>query len=134
MEQIYLDWAATALPDPKLLNRALSSSIETFANPSSPHKDGKAAAALADEQRKTLAACFAARPEQLVFTSGGTEANNMIIFSLLQKKRKGNIIISGIEHPSVYEPAVSLEEFGWEVRTVNPESDSIIKPVSPDGS
>ncbi len=128
MEQIYLDWAATAYPDRDLLEQALKLSINTFANPSSPHKEGKAASALAAEQRKAAAECFGAKPEQMIFTSGGTESNNMMIFSLLNKKRKGNIIISAIEHPSVFEPAMALEKFGWEVRTVSPDQDSFIKP------
>lgn len=128
MEQIYLDWAATASPDRDLQQQALELSLATFANPSSPHKDGKAAALLAAQQREAVAKCFGARPEQMIFTSGGTESNNMMIFSLLNKKRKGNIIISAIEHPSVYEPAISLERFGWEVKTVAPGADSIIVP------
>jgi cysteine desulfurase len=128
MDQIYLDWAATASPDQNLLKTALKSSFESFANPSSPHKDGKTAASLIAKQKEILAECFGTKPQQLIFTSGGTESNNMIIFSLLKKKQKGNIVISGIEHPSVWEPVAALEKFGWEVRTVNPEPDSIVRP------
>ncbi|MBI9108214.1 MAG: cysteine desulfurase [Spirochaetales bacterium] len=128
MEHIYLDWAATALPDQKLLNEALESSLKSFANPSSPHKSGREASAIVGQQRKILAGCFGTDPRQLIFTSGGTESNNMVVFSLLKKKRKGNIIISGIEHPSIYEPAASLEKFGWKVRIVNPEPSSIVDP------
>ena len=121
MEQIYLDWAATALPDKEIIQTAVDMALETFGNPSSPHRRGKEAAALLSAERKNTAAALGTIPEQLFFTSGGTESNNIVISSLLNKKRPGNIVISGIEHSSVYEPAKMLEKFGWEVRIVNPE-------------
>ena len=123
MEQIYLDWAATALPDKEIIQTAVDMALETFGNPSSPHRSGKEAAALLSAERKITAAALGTVPERLFFTSGGTESNNIVISSLLNKKRPGNIVISGIEHSSVYEPAKMLEKFGWEVRIVNPEPD-----------
>ena len=121
MQHIYLDWAATALPDTTVLNAAHSLSLENFANPSSAHGPGKEAAALMDSHRNRTAALLGIGIGQLVYTSGGTESNNMVISSLLGKKRKGNIVLTGIEHPSVYEPAACLERSGWETRIVNPE-------------
>ena len=126
MNRIYLDWAATAVPDENIINQTALQSLSYFGNPSSPHQRGKEAAELLQNCRKTLAGIFGSQPNQLFFTSGGTDSNNIVFSSLLTKKRTGNIIISGIEHASIYEPAIMMEKFGWEVRIVNPEADGII--------
>ena len=126
MKRTYLDWAATAMPDKDTLYTALEQTITDFGNPSSPHQRGKDAAALLLRSRKSLAESFNCSSKQLYFTGSGTESNNIILSSLLNKKRKGNIVISGIEHSAVYEPAILLEKLGWEVRIVNPEAEGII--------
>ncbi len=126
MDRIYLDWAATAVPDETILTEALKRSITYYGNPSSPHKTGKEAESAIEESRKTLADVLGCSPYQLSFTSGGTESNNIVLSSLLNKKRKGNIVISAIEHSSVYEPAMRLKLSGWELRIVRPEKNGII--------
>lgn len=128
MKRIYLDWAATAKPDLELLQKALTSSINDFANPSSPHKSGKEASKNLEQSRKRCCSAFGCKPDQLFFTGGGTESNNIILNSLLRKPKTGNIIISGIEHSSVYEPALRLKDFGWEVRILFPGNDGRISP------
>lgn len=126
MNRIYLDWAATAMPDENIIRTASERSFSVFANPSSPHRAGKDAAKLMEECRTSIAGTFGTKPSQIFFTSGGTDSNNIIFFSLLNRKRTGNIVISGIEHAAVYESAVMLEKFGWEIRIVNPEPDGIV--------
>jgi len=126
MKRIYLDWAATALPDEQIIRYAADTSLKDFGNPSSPHQRGKDAAALIESERKKAAGYLGTTADKLYLSSGGTESNNIVLTSLLNKQRKGNIIISGIEHSAVYEPAMMLEKFGWEIRMVNPEADGII--------
>lgn len=126
MNRIYLDWAATAAPDKNIINQTAEQSLLCFGNPSSPHQRGKDAAELMKTCRKSLAKTFGAQPQQLFLTSGGTDSNNIVFSSLLMRKRTGNIVISGIEHSSVYEPAMMMERFGWEVRIINPEPNGIL--------
>lgn len=129
MKQIYLDWAATAIPESRLLETAFTESLETFGNPSSPHKRGKEASALLQKSREDCAAAFGCSAEKLYFTGGGTESNNIVISSFLRKPRKGNIVISGIEHSAVYEAAMILQDYGWEIRIVNTDKDGRIDPA-----
>ncbi len=128
MHRIYLDWAATAVPDAQSLNAALGQTMADFGNPSSPHQRGKDASAVLSGCRKKLSGSFSCSPNQLFFTAGGTESNNIVLMSLLNKNRKGNLVISGIEHSSVYEPAMLLEKHGWEVRIVPSGADGIVDP------
>ena len=128
MRRIYLDWAATAVPDENILKKAFNRSLNEFGNPSSPHERGKKASLILKDSRDRCAQAFGCSAGQLFFTSGGTESNNIILSSLLRKQRKGNIVITGIEHSAVYEPALILEKAGWEVRIVNTQADGIIDP------
>lgn len=123
MASIYLDWAATAPADADLIDEYARVAATSFANPSSAHADGAAAARVLAEARMRFAAAVGARPEQVTFTSGGTESNNMSLLAQLLRKRRGNVIVSGIEHPSVYEPAHLLGELGFGVKVVPAERD-----------
>ena len=115
MSSIYLDWAATAPPDPDIQQQVQESAQRFFANPSAVHGPGREAEQLLNDCRRRLAVLLGCAPEELVFTSGGTESNNMVLFSLLGKKRDRRILISGIEHPSVYQPVQRLKRLGFEV-------------------
>ncbi len=128
MSRIYLDWAATAVPDREVILNAAETSLHTFGNPSSLHNSGKDAGKLLESSRQICAEVLGTAADKLYFTSGGTESNNLVISSFLKKKQTGNLVISGIEHPSVYEPAVLLSRMGWELRVVNPEPDGRIRP------
>ncbi len=128
MSRIYLDWAATAVPDREVILNAAEASLHTFGNPSSLHNSGKDADKLLESSRQMCAEVLGTAVDKLYFTSGGTESNNLIISSFLRKKQPGNLVISGIEHPSVYEPAVLLSRMGWELRIVKPESGGRISP------
>ncbi|MBI2097972.1 MAG: cysteine desulfurase [Candidatus Vogelbacteria bacterium] len=106
MKRIYLDTAAG------------------FNNPSSIHVEGVAAAKALDSARALTAAILGTRAEEIIFTSGGTESNNLAIFGLVRTFGKGHIITTAIEHASVLEPCRSLEREGWAVTYL---------PVKPDG-
>jgi cysteine desulfurase len=128
MSSIYLDWAATAPPDPEIQEQVLQVSRTLFANPSAVHGAGREAEKLLDDSRQRMAKVLGCRAKEVVFTSGGTESNNMILFSLLHKKRDRRIVISGIEHPSLYQPALTLKRLGFEVALVPAAASGRIDP------
>ncbi|MDE6773184.1 MAG: aminotransferase class V-fold PLP-dependent enzyme, partial [Treponemataceae bacterium] len=78
----YFDWAATAPADPAILQNALNRTIEAYGNPSSAHKAGQAAKRLLDEARQQCADALGVQPSQLIFTSGGTEADHIPLLSI----------------------------------------------------
>lgn len=129
MSSIYLDWAASGLPMDEVLSECTQVAKAYFANPSSVHAPGKAAHHRLETARAGCASIIGCRPQELFFTSGGSEANNIIFASLLHKKRKGSVVISAVEHASVYEPAIHLKEFGFEVRLVKPRSNGVLDPI-----
>ncbi len=128
MDSIYFDWAATApihseLPD--LISRSL---LEFQGNPSSTHSKGKFSRKQIDSSRKLCAKLLEIKPEQLIFTSGGTDSNSIILSSLFLKKPGSHIILSAVEHPSIYEYTTNLKIFGYEIDFVKPSSDGLIIP------
>jgi cysteine desulfurase len=117
---IYLDWAATAQPDLQALQAGLDITRSYFGNPSSLHKLGREAERVLNECRLSLSSYLDCWPEELYFTSGGTEANNLIINSILNnlgEKYTGQpkVITSGLEHDSIYKPALALAHWGAKV-------------------
>lgn len=88
---------------------------EQFGNPSSVHRYGRRARAAIDTAREQVAALVNAHPSQVVFTSGGTEANNLAIQGVAGRLRPGRLLVSAIEHPSVAEAADSLIDQGWTI-------------------
>ena len=80
-----------------------------------------------EEMRSRCAALLGCAGDELVFTSGGTESNNMVLSSLITRRDKGRIIVSGMEHPSVWEPAQALSRQGWEVKVIKAGPDGLIK-------
>jgi cysteine desulfurase len=122
MSSIYLDWAATAPPDPEILRQVQQTAKSLYANPSAVHGPGREAEKHLGDCRQRMAALLGCDPSEVVFTSGATESNNMVLFSLLHKKQDRRILISGIEHPSIYEPAQTLRRMGFEVAQVAADS------------
>jgi cysteine desulfurase len=130
---IYLDWAATSLPYPDIIDRVREAEKEYFGNPSSIHKPGRNAKKLLIQSREILAHALKAQADEIVFTSGGTESNNSVLFSLLVRSAwkgtyKKKIIISSIEHPSVHKPAKVLQQLDYEVVFIPPDPRGIIDP------
>jgi cysteine desulfurase len=128
MSQAYLDWAATAPPQSDILEGSARIACEHFANPSAPHAAGSRAADFLASCRSRLAAALACAPQQLVFTSGGTEANNLVVFSLLLRRRDKRVVLSGIEHDSLLQAARLLEELGGEAAVVPARADGRVDP------
>ena len=126
---IYLDWAASAPVYPEVADIVKDVSLKNYANPSSPHREGENAKLMLEDFRVKFASLLGCNPDELIFTSGATEANNMLLYSFIfERTREINIVISGIEHPSVYEPASQLERFGIKLRYVMPDSSGIVTP------
>lgn len=114
---IYLDNSATTKPLQEVMDSFNKVSEQIFCNPSSIHQFGGKGEQLLDKARIQAAELLKVRPQEVIFTSGGTEGNNLAIKGVaLQNQSRGkHIITTEIEHPSVYETCLALEKIGFEV-------------------
>ena len=124
----YFDNSATTKCAPSVIDIMNEIMNNSYANPSSLHNMGFRAEELLNESRKTIASTLKAYDKEIVFTSGGTESNNMaLIGSATANKRSGmHIITSAIEHPSVNEPLKKLSEMGYEITYLPVDKNGII--------
>lgn len=115
--RVYLDNSATTPVDPRVAAAMARAVVETFGNASSVHGFGQQARAAIDRARREVASLIGAKQNEIVFTSGGTEANNLAIRGLCEASiaHGRHLITSAIEHPSVAGVCVELEKRGWEV-------------------
>lgn len=123
---VYLDWAATTPPDPDILAEALDVSLRAYGNPSSVHAAGKEAAGILAEARARCANALGVKPETIVFTSGGSEADQFPLLSLLQRPVRGTIAVSAVEHPAILEQAKMLEPLGWKTLKIPVDRDGFV--------
>ena len=121
----YLDNSATTRVLPEAARKAAEGMVEEYGNPSSLHTRGFRARQELEASRETVAARLGAKPEELYFTSGGTEGNNLALFgAALAKKRQGNRIVTTLaEHDSVLGTVGELEKQGFEVVRLRPDSE-----------
>ena len=126
MNTHYLDNSATTRVSEKAAEMALTMMRENYGNPSSLHKAGINAELAVEDAREAIADALGVQSKSIYFTSGGTEANNTVLFGAAEAlKRRGNrIIVSAVEHSSVYESAKRLGELGFDV---------LFAPVGKDG-
>ena len=124
MKRIYLDHCATTPLDPRVLTAMMPFLTESYGNASSIHLFGQEARSAVDKARRQVASLVAASANEIVFTSGGTEANNLAIRGACEASASygRHIITSLIEHPSIRGPLEEMEKRGWEVTRV-PVSD-----------
>ena len=115
---IYLDHNATTPLDPRVRDAMLPFLGGPYANPSSQHRMGRAARDAIEAARAQVAALVGADAGEVVFTSGGTEANNFAIKGVAASARKGRLLYSAVEHPCVVEPMRALAAQGWAVETI----------------
>lgn len=115
--ECYFDNSATTQPTQGVIDAMTFVLTDNFGNPSSLHRVGDAANAKLEESRTTVAKALGCMPEEVFFTSGGTESNNIAVFGAAHAlRRRGNrIVTSCVEHPSVLECMKRLEEEGFEV-------------------
>jgi cysteine desulfurase len=122
MNKIYLDHNATTPVAPEVLDIVMSVLREQIGNPSSVHSLGRSARVLIDEAREQVAEFIGASPSEIVFTSGGTEANNFALLGMALAKGKGHIVTTQVEHPSILNPCLQLESLGFKVDRVKVDS------------
>ncbi|MCL2130653.1 MAG: aminotransferase class V-fold PLP-dependent enzyme [Treponema sp.] len=128
-KRTYLDWAATAIP-----HEYSGKCGPIFGNPSSQHSEGRAAREALEGARCRCASVLGVKPEQLYFTSGGTESNTLVLNSLLKKKWKGHLLYSAIEHPSIRENCRALEKMGIPAGIIGAEKDGRITEAKMSGT
>ena len=125
MEQVYFDHNATTRLDDAVLDAMLPYFQREFGNASSRHAYGMVARRAIDKARKQVADAVGVQPVQVIFTSGGSEANNLFIRGAADSLKPGNLFISAIEHPCVLKPAQALARRScdqWTIHqlTINP--------------
>lgn len=125
---IYLDYAANAVVDKRVLDAFNEATLKYFANPNSTHKLGLEAKNRIDEASKNIAKNLGIDSEELIYTSGASESNNLVIQGICNryKSRGKHIIISKLEHSSIVAPAAYMQSLGFEVDLVNVNKDGII--------
>ena len=130
MNRIYLDHSATTPVRPEVVAAMLPYFAGKFGNPSSIHSFGREARVVLDEAREQVAEAIGAQPEEIVFTAGGSEADNMAIkgaaIAALGKKR--HVITSAIEHHAVLDTVQSLSRLGFEFTIAPVDSDGLVDP------
>lgn len=123
MSEVYLDNSATTRPCKAAVDKIMEVLTSNFGNPSSLHERGFEAEKEVERAREIIAKSLNAKSDEIFFTSGGTEANNIAIFGAVDaNKRRGNkIVTTSVEHSSVYNPARELEKQGYDVVYLRPD-------------
>jgi cysteine desulfurase len=128
---IYLDYNATTPVAPEALEAMLPWLREQFGNPSSTHPFGRRAAQAVATARRQVADLIGARPQEIVFTGCATEANNLALLGVAEAvgPSKRHVVISAVEHPAVFAPAMHLREQGWAVTVVPVDAFGRVSPA-----
>ena len=153
MDHIYLDHNATTPTRPEVIEAMARCYVAGYANPASQHQPGQQARRVLEDARRRVAEILGAdldrhKPDRLVFTSGGTEANNLAMFGIVNRQRgadcqsaesaadwqsaprPGRIIVSSIEHACVLEAAEHLLECGWRLDTLPVDRQCVVQPAA----
>lgn len=132
MKRIYMDNAATTAVLPEVVEAMLPYFTQHYGNPSSIHAIGRDARRAVDAARKSVAASIGAQPQEIYFTSGGTESDNWALKgAAFAGRKKGNhIITSAIEHHAVLHPCQWLEKQGFEVTYLPVDENGLVSPQS----
>jgi cysteine desulfurase len=133
MRLLYLDYNATTPVAPSVQEAMLPFLAEHHGNPSSNHALGRAAAEAVEDARGQLALLLGCDPDEIVFTSGGTESNNLALKGTLLRHAPaagGHLVISAFEHPSIAAPARFLERLGYDVSIVGVTGQGLVQPAA----
>ena len=128
--EIYLDNNATTQPLPEVIETVSRHLRDSYGNPSSRHGLGRKARRVLEDSREQIAAILGALPSELIFTSGGTEANNLAVFGLARHP-VGTILISPGEHPSILEACRLRERQGWQLETLPVDGSGLLQLSGP---
>jgi cysteine desulfurase len=127
--QIYLDYSATTPTRSEVISLIQKTLMQQWGNPSSLHEWGQRSATVIETARSQVASLINASPESIVFTSGGTEADNMAIMGVARLYcQPQHIIISSVEHSAISEPAKILELWGWQVTRLSVNAKGRVNP------
>ena len=133
MTPIYLDHNATTPMLPEVIEAMAACHRKGYANPASQHQNGRRARQVLEDAREEVGRLLGAdltgrQPDKLIFTSGGTEANNLAIFGLAfaAGSHPGEAVVSTIEHPSVRGPIEQLERAGWLIHRLGVTRDGVV--------
>ncbi len=129
MKRIYLDNNASTSLDPRVA-QAIQKELQTLGNPSSVHSFGQDLRNQITKSRRSIAAYLGSKPQELIFTSGGTEALNMVIRGVFGEKPSGHIITSSAEHSCVFHGVKWMESCGCEATFLSPGSWGAVTPVA----
>lgn len=138
--EIYLDHAATTYCDPEVVKAMLPYFSDNYGNPSSLYHIGREANTVLSNSRKTIAKIINALPENIIFTGGGSESDNLAIYGIAHAhENKGkHIITSTIEHHAILHPLADLQKQGWEITYLKVDAqgfvnvDELAKAIRPD--
>ena len=129
MSRVYLDHNATTPVHPEVLEAMLPFLTDGFGNPSSTHWAGLEVAPHVDRARASVARLIGAKPEEIIFTGGGSEGDNMAIKGVLMRAGKGaHCVTSEVEHPAIYSTCKMLEGYGFECTFVPVDEFGIVSP------
>lgn len=130
MRQIYLDYNATTPLAPSVLEVMQPFLKGHYGNPSSTHALGRAAHEGIEDARSKVAGMLACDTQEIVFTSGGTESNNLALKGVMFSGQPGvgHLVISAIEHPAIVQPAKFLERLGYDLTVVECDSNGVVLP------
>ena len=123
---IYLDNAASTQPTPEVLDALRATAAELFANPASAHAGGAAATRALAQARAEVAAALDVEPAELLFTSGGTEADALGVLGAARAARGRHVVVSALEHPAVMRCAEALAADGYALDIVPPDRNGIV--------
>lgn len=131
MEPIYLDYNATCPIAPEVLAEMQPYLADHYGNPSSAHVFGQRAKQAIDKARNQLAVALGVGPDEIIFTGGGTEANNTAIrgVAMALRERGRHLVTTTVEHPAVTEVMRFLQQEGWEVSFVPVDGDGQVDPA-----
>jgi cysteine desulfurase len=130
MKRVYLDHNATTPLDQRVFDAMKPYLVEHYGNPSSPHYYGRLAKQALEESREKIATAINAKTEEIIFTSGGTEADNLALrgIALRSLRKKGHIITSSIEHHAVLRTCSALEKNGYSVTYLPVDNQGRVNP------
>jgi len=130
MDKIYMDYAATTPVDPRVVEAMLPYFTEKFGNSAALYSVGQEAEQKLEDCRRKVAKLLDVKPEEIFFTSGGTESDNFALKGVAFAKGKGHIVTSKIEHHAVLHPAQWLEKRGFRVTYLSPDKYGTVSPES----
>lgn len=131
MRRVYLDHSATTGVLPEVFDAMMPFFLDKFGNSSSIHSFGREAKAALEDSRKHVANLLNADPTEIIFTSGGTESDNLAVkgVAMYKGKMKGHIITTKVEHHAILESCEFLKRFGFEVTHIPVSSDGLVDPA-----